>query len=72
MRAALLCLLLCGCASSSVSPDGMTRYRYSSFDFSGDSWTAQQKLCAQRKLKPVHLGTDCGFWTCTSRYTCGN
>lgn len=74
MRIALLCLLLPlgGCASTAAAPDGSVTYRYSSFDFSGNSWTAQQRLCAARKMKPVHLGTDCGFWTCSSRYTCGN
>lgn len=72
MRILLLSLLLGACASHTQSPDGSVSYRYGSFDFSGDSWTAQQRLCAARKMKPVHLGTDCGFWTCTSRYACSD
>lgn len=59
-----------GCASMHVHPDGTTSYRYSTFDFSGDSWARQQRSCEALSLKPRHLGTDCGFWTCSSRYAC--
>ena len=63
-------LLIAGCASVSIAPDGEASYRYSAFDFSGDSWVAQKRRCAASNMKPLHLGTDCGFWTCVSRYRC--
>lgn len=68
--ACLLSLLACGCASTNVSPDGVASYRYSTFDFSGKSWGSQQRRCEALGMKPRHLGTDCGFWMCTSRYDC--
>ena len=63
-------LLLSGCASVSINPDGEARYRYSTFNFSGASWAAQKHHCESQGKKPRHLGTDCGFWTCVSRYDC--
>ncbi len=66
----LLGVLACGCASTHTSPEGVTSYRYSTFDFSGKSWTIQQRRCEAFGMKPRHLGTDCGFWMCTSRYDC--
>ena len=69
--AALAMLSLLGaCASVSVGTGGEANYRYSAFDFSGDSWAAQKKRCSALGMKPRHLGTDCGFWTCASRYDC--
>lgn len=62
--------LLSGCSTVSVTPDGIASYRYSTFNFSGDSWAAQKRRCEAQHLKPRHLGTDCGFWTCVSRYDC--
>ena len=61
---------LAGCASVSIAPDGEASYRYSAFDFSGDSWAAQKQRCAATNMKPAHVGTNCGFWTCVSRYRC--
>ena len=63
-------LLLAGCASVNIASNGDASYRYSAFDFSGDSWAAQKQRCAAVNRKPLHLGTDCGFWTCVSRYRC--
>lgn len=63
-------LALAGCASTDVHQDGTTSYRYSAFDFSGDSWAQQKRRCEALSLKPRHLGTDCGFWICSSRYAC--
>jgi hypothetical protein len=54
----------------SVQEDGVTSWRYSAFDFSGDSWARQKQRCEALSMKPRHLGTECGFWTCTSRYRC--
>ncbi len=68
--ACLFSVLACGCASTQVAPDGVASYRYSSFDFSGKSWASQQRRCDALGMKPRHLGTDCGFWMCTSRYDC--
>ena len=62
--------LLGACSSVSVGPGNEASYRYSAFDFSGDSWAAQKKRCGSLGMKPRHLGTDCGFWTCVSRYDC--
>lgn len=71
LAAAGLSLLVLGaCASTSTLQDGSTSYRYSTFDFSGDTWAQQKRRCEALSLKPRHLGTDCGFWTCTSRYDC--
>ena len=67
---AALALLLAGCAAVRPQPDGSVSYTYSAFDFSGDAWKAQQQRCAQDGKKPQDLGTDCGFWTCTSRLAC--
>lgn len=67
---AMVALLLCGCASTSAGPDGAASYRYSAFNFSGDSWAAQKRRCEPLGMKPRHLGTDCGFWTCVSHYDC--
>jgi uncharacterized protein YceK len=58
------------CSSVRIDPHGKSSYRYSSFNFSGDSWTAQKRRCEAQGMKPRHLGTDCGFWTCVSRYDC--
>ncbi len=63
-------LMLGACSSVSVGRDGQASYRYSSFNFSGDSWSAQKRRCEPLGMKPRHLGTDCGFWTCVSRYDC--
>lgn len=63
-------LALGGCASVAVQQDGTVSYRYSSFDFSGDSWARQKQRCEALSLTPRHLDTTCGFWTCTSRYVC--
>jgi uncharacterized protein YceK len=63
-------VLLSGCTSVIVSSNGEASYRYSTFNFSGDSWAVQKRRCEVQDLKPRHLGTDCGFWTCVSRYDC--
>ncbi len=63
-------LVLGGCAGSQARLDGSIAYTYSAFDFSGAAWKAQQKLCEAEGKKPQDLGTDCGFWTCTSRLGC--
>jgi hypothetical protein len=65
-----LWLALAGCTSMSLHEDGDTSWRYSAFDFSGDSWTRQKQRCEALSMKPRHLGTECGFWACTSRYRC--
>jgi hypothetical protein len=63
-------LLLSGCASQRPQPDGSISYTYSTFDFSGDAWKGQQQRCAAEGKKPIDLGTECGFWNCTSRLGC--
>ncbi len=68
--ALLAVLLLPGCASRQPAQDGSVSYTYSAFDFSGDAWKAQQQRCAVEGKKPQDLGTECGFWTCTSRLGC--
>ncbi len=68
--ALLAFLLLSGCASQRPAADGSVSYTYSAFDFSGDAWKAQQQRCAIDGKKPQDLGTECGFWTCTSRLGC--
>ncbi len=70
LKLLILAGLLSGCASTSINPDGVVSYRYSTFNFSGDTWTEQQRRCAAQAMKPRHLGTDCGFWSCVSRYVC--
>lgn len=65
-----LLLALGGCASVAEQADGTASYRYSAFDFSGNSWAQQKRRCEALSQKPKHLGTDCGFWICTSRYAC--
>jgi len=65
-----LILLLTACTTASRGPEGETRYRYSTFDFSGQSWTAQKKQCEGLSMKPKHIDTECGFFFCTSRYVC--
>lgn len=62
--------VLGACTSVSVGSQGEASYRYSSFDFSGASWASQKKRCEALQMKPRHLATDCGFWTCVSRYDC--
>ncbi len=62
--------LLAGCASQRPQQDGSVSYSYSELDFSGDAWKAQQQRCAAEGKKPQDLGTECGFWTCTSRLGC--
>ena len=66
----LLVVMLSACTSTSSGPDGETRYRYSTFDFSGKSWVAQKQYCETLGMKPKHLDTVCGFLLCTSRYAC--
>ncbi len=66
----LLLLALGACASVADHGDGTASYRYSAFDFSGDSFARQKRRCEALSMKPRHLGTDCGFWTCSSRYRC--
>ena len=66
----LLPVLLSGCAAGKPQADGSISYTYSAFDFSGDAWKAQQQHCAAEGKKPQDLGTECGFWTCTSRLGC--
>lgn len=68
--ACMVVLLLGGCAGSQPRPDGSTAYTYSAFDFSGAAWKAQQQRCSVDGKKPQDLGTDCGFWTCTSVLAC--
>lgn len=67
---AFLLLSLAGCASTVTRADGSFVQRYSSFDFSGAGYAAARQRCAQRGERLQHLGTDCGFWTCASRYAC--
>lgn len=66
----LLVFMLSACTTTSNGPDGETRYRYSTFDFSGKSWVAQKQRCETMGMKPKHLESVCGFLLCTSRYTC--
>ncbi len=66
----VLLLALAGCASTSERDDGSFVLRYGSLDFSGDSYAAARQRCMQRGERLQHLGTDCGFWTCASRYAC--
>ena len=66
----LIALMLGACASVNMGPRGEASYRYSTFNFSGDSWAAQKRRCEAQGLQARHLGTDCGFWTCVSRYDC--
>ncbi len=66
----MIAALLSACASTRPQADGSVHYRYSAFDFSGDAWKAQQQRCAPEGKKPLDLGTECGFWTCTSRLGC--
>lgn len=63
-------MFMSACASVTAGPDGQASYRYNTFDFSGDSWGAQKRRCEMLGMNPRHLGTDCGFWTCVSRYDC--
>jgi len=63
-------LLASGCTTTSPGNRSETLYRYSAFDFSGKTWALQKKQCEALGLKPEHLDTDCGFFICTSRYTC--
>jgi hypothetical protein len=67
---AAVVVLLTACSAVRVGPDGSAQYRYSTFDFSGNSWAAQKQRCESLHMKPRHLSTDCGFWTCVSRYDC--
>lgn len=71
-RALMLTLaaMLCACTTTSTGPDGETRYRYSTFDFSGKSWAVQKQRCEALGMKPKHLDTACGFFLCDSRYAC--
>lgn len=69
--AAVLWLLsLGGCTAMSLHEDGTASWRYSAFDFSGDSWAQQKRRCEALSMTLRHLGTECGFWTCSSRYRC--
>lgn len=63
-------LAVAGCAAVSEQADGSLRFYYSTFDFSGDSYAAARKHCERRGQRVQHLGTECGFWTCVSRYVC--
>ncbi len=63
-------VMLTGCAAGKPQPDGSVSYTYSAFDFSGKAWKSQQQRCAPEGKKPQDLGTECGFWTCTSRLGC--
>lgn len=69
-RLVLALLVLTGCTTMGQGPEGETRYRYSTFDFSGKSWTLQKERCSAQGMKPKHLDTECGFLLCTSRYSC--
>ena len=63
-------VMLSSCAAGKPQPDGSVSYTYSAFDFSGKAWKQQQQRCAPEGKKPQDLGTECGFWSCTSRYAC--
>jgi hypothetical protein len=66
----MVALLVAACTTTNIVSDGVTRYRYSVFDFSGKSWAMQKQRCATLGMKPKHLDTECGLLLCTSRYSC--
>ncbi len=70
LKLLILAGLMSGCASTRINPDGVISYRYSTFTIPGDTWPEQLSRCAAQAMKPRHLSTDCGFWSCVSRYVC--
>ena len=66
----MVALLVAACTTTNIVSDGVIRYRYSVFDFSGKSWAMQKQRCETLGMKPKHLDTECGLLLCTSRYSC--
>ncbi len=63
-------LVLAGCATTRQLDAHVTAYTYSAFDFSGDAYSRARKLCDAKGHKLRHMGTDCGFFSCTSMFDC--
>ncbi len=67
----LVVAALAGCASLKDPPNAdMFAYSYLSLDFSGKGWDRARSYCAARDKRARHIGTDCGFFICTTEVSC--
>ncbi len=67
----ILCACLSGCASlkEPQNPD-IFSYSYLSLNFSGAGWDRARSQCARQQRQARHLGTECGFFVCTTTVAC--
>jgi len=66
-----LAATLAGCASLKDPPNAdIFSYSYLSLDFSGKGWDRARSHCAGRGKLIRHIGTDCGFFICTTKVSC--
>ncbi len=61
---------LAGCTMTRQIDDRVTAYTYSTFDFSGNAYSQARKECEAKAQRLSHVGTDCGFLLCTSKFDC--
>lgn len=62
---------LAGCASLKDPPNADNfSYSYLSLNFSGKGWDEARRYCAERGKLAHHVGTNCGFFTCTTEVSC--
>ena len=59
----------CAAVKDSQNPD-IFSYAYLTFNFSGERWNAARARCESKSKKAKHLGTNCGFWICTTEVMC--
>lgn len=63
--------MLAGCASLTNPPNADNfSYSYFSLDFSGKGWNKARRYCAERGKLARHVGTNCGFFICTTEVSC--
>jgi len=71
VTAILAMTALVGCTSLKDPPNADNfSYSYLSLNFSGKGWDEARRYCAERGKLAHHVGTSCGFFTCTTEVSC--
>lgn len=66
-----LIFLVCACSTEPKKQEGnQFSYSYSAFNFSGELWTRAINLCKSQGKSAKPDDTECGFFRCTSSFTC--